>query len=333
MATGAKTTALPLVFLMGVDDSGREVVELTADGQIQVVYMGTCSFLPQLTPGRFNIRKIWLNPRTSRLPQLRPGPLVNYIADPDSHSLTLDKAARLVTRMGDPPCFNSPQAVMRTRRDTLSTLLAGIPGLRMPRTIRIEPKHPREIAEAARAAKLIFPLIARLAGTHNGETMLRIESAKEWDAVHALPWQGGVLYLTEFVDCRDPADGLYRKHCIIMVAGKPYLLHIYISPNWNVHRKATLHTPEAFAEELTKLESFEQNLLPRIAPVLKEIHRRIGLDFYGIDCHVGRDTTLTLFEANPAMNALNPVPSQRERVRARIHAAIEKRLARYARRG
>jgi hypothetical protein len=33
------------------------------------------------------------------------------------------------------------------------------------------------------------------------------------------------------------------------------------------------------------------------------------------------------------MNALNPVPSQRERVRARIHAALERRLSRYVRRG
>lgn len=322
-----------MAFLMGVDDSGREIVELTPNGQVQIVYMGTCSFLPQLTPGRFNIRQVWLSSRSNRLPRLQAGPVVNYIADPDSHSLTLAKAQKLIERMGNPPCFNPPSAVMRTRRDTLSTLLQGIPGLRMPRTVRVEAGHPDEFAEAARREKLNYPLIVRLAGTHNGKTMLRLESPGEWDAVHVLPWQGGAVYLTEFVDFRDPADGLYRKHRIVMVGGRPHLLHIYISPNWNVHRKVTLQTPEAFAEELTKIESFERNLLPRIAPALKEIQRRIGLDYYGIDCHVARDATLTIFEANASMNTLNPVPSQRERVRARIHAAIERRLSRYARRG
>ena len=333
MAKPARTSALPLAFLMGVDDSGREIVELAPNGDIQIVYMGTCSFLPQLTPGRFNIRQVWLSSRSNRLPRLQPGPLVNYIADPDSHSITLAKAQKLIERLGNPLCFNPPHAVMRTRRDTLSRLLQGIAGVRMPRTVRIEARHPDEFAELARKEKLTYPLIVRLAGTHNGKTMLRIENPKEWDAIHALPWQGSAVYIAEFVDTKDPADGYYRKHRIVMVAGKPHLLHIYISPNWNVHRKVTLQTPEAFAEELTKIESFERNLLPRIAPVLKEIHRRIGLDYYGIDCHVGRDATLTIFEANAAMNALNPVPSQRERVRARIHAALERRLSRYVRRG
>lgn len=325
--------ALPLTLLMGVSDDNREIVELAPNGQLQVVYMGTCSFLPQLTPGRFDVRQVWLNPHGPGLPRLSPGSLVNYIADPDSHSLTLAKAQKLIGRLGNPPCFNPPQAVMRTRRDTLAGLLQGIPGIKMPRTVRVVAGHPDQFAETARKEKLGYPLIVRMAGTHNGQTMLRIESDREWDEVHTLPWQGGAVYLTEFVDFRDPDDGLYRKHRIVMVGGRPHLLHVYISPHWNVHRKATLQTPEAFAEELSRIESFERDLLPRIARPLKEIQRRIGLDYYGIDCHVDRDATLTLFEANAAMNTLNPVPSQRERARARIRAALERRLSRYARRG
>lgn len=330
MVKAANPSAQSLLLLMGVSDSGREIVDLMPDGKMQIVFLGTCSFLPHLTPGRFNIREILLNPGTSRLPRLQPGPLVNYIADADSHSRTLAKVEKLVEHLGNPPCFNPPKAVTRTRRDNLAVLLQGIRGVSMPRTLRIEPKHPREFAEAARAAGLSYPLIVRLAGTHNGISMVRIESPKGWDAVHALPWQGGAVYLTEFVDCRD-SDGLYRKHRIVMVAGQPFLLHVYISPQWNVHHKESLDTAAAFAEELGRLESFEQDLLPHIEPALKEIHRRIGLDFYGIDCHVGADATLTIFEANPAMTVLQKVPAVRERARTRIRAAMEKQLSRFAR--
>jgi glutathione synthase/RimK-type ligase-like ATP-grasp enzyme len=331
MAKAANRSTQNLILLMGVADSGREIVQLDANGQMQIVFMGTCSFLPYLTAGRFSTRKILLNPGTNRVPRLKPGPVVNYIADTDSHSRTLEKVQKLLERMGNPPCFNPPEAVRRTRRDRLAELLQGIAGVSMPRTIRMEPKHPREFAEAARTAGLSYPLIVRLAGTHNGISMVRMEDSKGWDAVHALPWQGGAVYLTEFVDCRDPGDGLYRKHRIAMVAGKPHLLHVYISPEWNVHRKVSLDTPGALAEELSRLESFQQDLLPRIRPALDEIHRRIGLDYYGIDCHVGPDARLTIFEANPAMNMLLPVPALRERGRRRIHAALENHLAHFAR--
>jgi hypothetical protein len=331
MAKALNSPPKNLALLMGVADSGREIVLLDGKGQMQIVFMGTCSFVPHLSPGRFNARQIFLDPNTAGAPRLNPGPVVNYIADPDSHSRTLVKVEKLLEHIGNPPCFNLPAAVRRTRRDELSRLLQGIKGVKMPHTLRVEPKHPREFAEAARAAGLKYPLIVRLAGTHNGISMVRIEDPKGWDAIHALPWQGGAVYLTEFVDCRDPADGFYRKHRIAMVAGRPHLLHVYISPEWNVHRKVSLDTPGALAEEISRLESFGQDLLPRIRPALDEIHRRIGLDYYGIDCHVGHDATLTIFEANPAMNMLHAVPALRERARIRLLRALEIHLAHFAR--
>lgn len=331
-AKPAKATAQNLVLVSGVADGGREIVALDEHGQMQIIFMGTASFIPHLSNTRFKIKSILLNPKSKQLPRIQPGALVNFIADPDSHSITLKKLEKLIERMGNPACFNPPQAVMRTRRDRLSELLQGISGVRMPRTLRLEPRHPREFSEAAHAAGLKYPLIVRLAGTHNGISMVRIENAKGWDAVHALPWQGGAAYLIELFDCRD-SDGLYRKHRIAMVDGRPYLLHVYISPEWNVHRKVSLDNPAALAEELGRLESFEQDLLPRIKPALDEIHRRIGLDYYGIDCHVGQDGTLTLFEANPAMNMLHAVPALRERGRKRVRSALESLLCRFARNG
>jgi len=39
-------------------------------------------------------------------------------------------------------------------------------------------------------------------------------------------------------------------------------------------------------------------------PALKEIHQRIGLDYFGIDCHLGEQGELQIFEVNATMNTL-----------------------------
>ena len=324
-----------LLFLSGMADTGSEIVDLRENGTLVIVFMGSCSFLPDLTPGKFRIREVWLGGKRpdNQIPRLRSRPMVNYIADPDSLSRALAQAVKLVEQAGNPPCFNLPKRVARTRRDLISGILSDVPGIRVPRTIRLEPKTPEDFASAARSNQLAFPLIVRLAGDHNGISTVRVDKPGQWDPVHALAWQGRAVYLTEFVDYRDE-DGFYRKHRIMMVGGKPYILHVYISDQWMIHRRA--HLMEKNAEEEQRLAEFDKKVLPHVKPVLDAIHRRIGLDYYGLDLHIGEDGSMLLFEANAAMNYQNigkgAAPS-REPYVARIRKAIESRLERYVRPG
>jgi len=297
-----------------------------------IVFMGSCSFLPDLTPGKFRVREVWLGGcrPDNRTPRLRSRPMVNYIADADSLSRALAQADKIVAQAGNPPCFNPPKLVARTRRDLISENLSDVPGIRVPRTIRLEPKTPEDFAGAARSHHLSFPLIVRLAGDHNGISTVRVDKPGQWDPIHGLAWQGRAVYLTEFVDYRDE-DGLYRKHRIMMVGGKPYILHIYISDQWMIHRRA--HLAEHNAEEEQRLAAFDRKVLPHVKPVLDAIHRRIGLDYYGLDLHIGEDGSMLLFEANAAMSYLNigtGAQPHREPYKARVRKAIESRLERYA---
>jgi hypothetical protein len=60
-------------------------------------------------------------------------------------------------------------------------------------------------------------------------------------------------------------------------------------------------------EEASLLDRFERELKPLIAARVRTIAERLGLDFFGIDCHVTADGELLLFEANASMNLLvNP---------------------------
>ena len=50
--------------------------------------------------------------------------------------------------------------------------------------------------------------------------------------------------------------------------------------------------------------AFDIELAPKIAKSVKEIHRRLKLDYFGIDCHIDSDGNTLLFEVNANMNVL-----------------------------
>jgi glutathione synthase/RimK-type ligase-like ATP-grasp enzyme len=322
---------LPVQFLMGMNDSGLEIVHAKSGQEPSVVLSGSCSYENHLTKGKFRIRKIWLSGKSDDQKLAKgPAPLVNYIADPDSHSHALVKAANLAHIDGR-RCFNPPMLVMQTRRDLVAETLKDVPGLRVPMTIRVEPRHPDDFIRAATESRLKFPVIVRLAGDHGGVSTVRVDSVLNWDAINTIAWGGRAVYLTEFLDYAD-ADGLYRKHRLVMVEGKPVLRHVIIGDQWLLHRSKRIVTPAAEQEEIHRLKHFEDETLPLIAGTLLEIHRRVGLDFYGIDCHIAADGTMTLFEANATMNTLFNEPSPNRwdepcaRIRMRLEAALEKHI-------
>ena len=83
--------------------------------------------------------------------RLGPGAIVNHIADPDLCSLALDDVAVIVRRTNK-PCFNHPAFVARTTRDGVAKLLTGIPGLTVPKTLRIPPSWASMATGPARGA-------------------------------------------------------------------------------------------------------------------------------------------------------------------------------------
>lgn len=319
---------LPLAFLIGLSDSGREIVHLGKNRQPQITLMGTCSYMPHLTPGRFAIRELWLGGKDRHKLPLPTLPPVNYIADPDNNSIALRQAIEIVERLGK-PCFNDPRLIAQTRRDQIAQRLSGIPGLIAPRTVLIQPRRPTDFSAAASEHGLNYPLIVRLAGDHGGISTIRIDDAGKWDETYTLPWIGRSVYLTEFADFRD-LDGLYRKCRIVFTGGRMLLHHVIISKEWLVHRGSRLNSGETAEEERYWLTAFEQDHLPRFQSTLSEIQRIIGLDYFGLDCHLGRDNIITLFEANAAMNVLSYDQElshwnePKARIRSRLEASLEK---------
>ena len=227
-----------LLVMTGLPDDMRVLVTgYSADGAFNWSVPGNASFPSQMPPeARARMRNVFFGPRLQLgvRPESIGRPVVNTISDPDTSKQALAQLADLVERMCA-PCFNHPAAVLDSSRERVAAKLADIPGLHVPRTVRVRLEEPAGLAALAEEHGLRFPLIVRPAGTHGGEATARVDAPG--DAVAALrgiAWGGHDLFLTQFVDYRD-ADGLYRKSRVVFVGGEAFLRHEVAAEGWHVH--------------------------------------------------------------------------------------------------
>ena len=150
------------------------------------------------------------------------------------------------------------------------------------------------------AAGLNNPLLVRPAASHGGLGLTLCETFEAaFDALQAL---GGAAYVTAFRDSRD-ADGCWRKYRVVFVDREPLPYHLAISDAWMVHyRSAAMEgAPAKLAEEARFLLDPETALGAPAWSALREIGRRLDLDYAGIDFTLGPDGRLLVFEANATM--------------------------------
>ncbi|MDO8800131.1 RimK family alpha-L-glutamate ligase [Phenylobacterium sp.] len=264
-------------------------------------FFGTCSFLNYLDSAFADAQEIWLGPPAGPIDlRIMARPMVNYLADPDIYGVALAKAERIVRAMGQ-PCFNSPEAVLRSGREAVAASLQGVPGVVVPRTERLTAAGPAELARMIAARRMTYPLLVRPAGDHGGERLLRFETAEALEGQVAGWLCHAPVYVTEFHAFAD-ADGAHRKYRLAVIGGRIILRHVIIGDSWLLHADTQAAGTEP--DEEVRLASFEADLLPRIAPAVAEIGRRLGLDVFGIDCHLDADGRMLIFEANACMNFL-----------------------------
>jgi len=259
-----------------------------------------------------------------------PSLIFNQIADPDTHRGALERCVELCDQVNT-TVVNHPRKVLETSRDQVSQKLQGIPGVIMPRTQRFAPRSPDEVFSRAGAENFEFPFIVRVAGMHGGVSMVKVDSRDGYDLLHALPFDGREFYLTQYVDCRDE-DGLYHKQRIAVIDGEPLLRHSLYNETWKVHgaSRAFMRSRDSWEEDIAYFDRVNSQLLPPVRKAIDEISKRLGLEYYGIDCNLRADGQMVVFEANANMNVLhNPNPEVSYRVEP-IKAALYAMLTRYS---
>lgn len=236
------------------------------------------------------------------IPDLAPySGILNLVTDPDQNPRTLDNLRKLL-RAYRGRVINRPEAVLRSGRDQVARLLAGIPGLRVPRAIRLRAGKPGIAARAIERAGMRYPIILRRAGTHTGKIVGLFDSA---DELAAGLTEAGDHIATEFVDFKCP-DGLYRKYRVYFFGKRVIFRHMLISDEWNVHvsvRSRFMGSRPSLLEEEAKIMARPEGAFP---PAVREafagVRERMDLDYFGMDFGIDPEGHAVLFEANATMS-------------------------------
>lgn len=308
---------MDFLFVYGIPDDQSGKVKIDHQGNSSIVLSGSCNISPFLQELPGNLRLFGIDSANyAQHFQLNywPNVIFNEISDPDSHSVALRRCDAFC-RQQQKPVINHPARILATRRDLIAKQLQGIKGLVLPKTIRLCPKSPSDVANAIRAERLSYPVIFRQAGDHGGVSTTLITTESEITAsMHQYALDGRAFYATEFVDYRS-GDGLYRKYRIVVVGGKPYLRHMIVSDSWLIHsssRQFMQAQPLLRHEEAQQINTFEESLAPKIASCIAAISSELQLDYFGIDCHISNNHELLAFEINANMNVMlnnNPSPN------------------------
>jgi glutathione synthase/RimK-type ligase-like ATP-grasp enzyme len=323
-----ETQRIPLNVLFGLPDSGKASIRVLDGGTgLDFDLPGTVDLATHLSPERFAQRVIYVDGTRGKPLRVGPGALLNHVGDADICSRALDVISEIVVETGR-PCFNHPRAVARTGRDRVSRVLAGLAGLTVPKTIRVPGEAPDEVRSAIAAAGLEYPVLIRVSGSHRGMNMVRVDTPAAVDEITGLSREAGnFLYVTEFRDFASP-DGRYRKYRIAVVGDDAFVRHMITSDDWIIHGIPL--TGSARQEEEAAFGIFDTDIGLHLRWLFGQIGRRLGLDFFGVDCNIAPDGQVLLFEANACMGILGntqAAENAKTAAIARIKEAVEQLLA------
>jgi len=237
------------------------------------------------------------------------------------------------------PLLNRPELIGNLDRDKLFRLLADIPGLDIPVTANATRAQLAALSEgrivcAEITSELHFPMIVRPRGTHAGVGLAKVDDAAAL-AAYLAERQEQDFFVARFVNYASP-DGLYRKIRLTMVDGRPYACHMAIADRWDIwYLNAYMaFSEEKRAEEAIFMQDFDRAFAARHKHALDEMSRRVGLDYFIVDCAENQSGELLVFEAdNTAVvhNMDSPVvfPYKPPQMR-KIFAAFTAMLSRHA---
>jgi len=300
----------PTLFLLGPSDlDAQNTVARESVGQgmsrVEFSLAGILPILPFIDEDKTlsaNSRSAILGLHRIQRPIRGDLNVFNLVGDADSSPNMLRQVQSVVDQLRPSRCFNPPGNVLKTARATLPATLAGMAGCIVP---RVEAAQPRDFSELEALCRNFdhWPLIVRSRGEHGGQQLVLLEDIRQLEEHRATPWLYEGICLIEYHDYRGD-DGLYQKNRVIVIEGVPYPRHALFSRHWMVHAgsRAELMTREIAL--VRREERFIATEVQAYSPVFEEMHRRIGLDVFGVDFAV-KDGRVLVFEANACMKFLD----------------------------
>lgn len=292
--------------LLGVNDRNRIDVVLNKGDlrKCDMHFTGNLPLMEFLNPRDMQVQKIALGgTKESKIRVGRTDIIFNSICDPDSNKQTLKNVLKIVASL-NVAVINEPKKVLDTHRDEIYETLKNSEFLFIPKTMKIQPKHLKDIIKRIKDKSINLPFIFREAGAHGGKSSLLVHAMDEIHELEQFAFDGRDYYMTEFIDFVSK-DGFYRKYRIAMIDGKPYARHMIAASNWAIHvesRDELMPSSTILREEEKQFLEEGNEAFPKM---YAEIYEKIGLDFFGMDFAVGKDGLPIIFEVNACMNTVS----------------------------
>lgn len=307
-----------ILFLRALPDDGFSQVLIKEDGSLDLLFSGCANTQSALIPLLRNTAKVkvdnlllsTLDLRQSRNMQ-KPDVIFNEISEPDSHKKALGMAHKLIQQI-QCPVINAPDKIANTRRETLAEILSPLSQVQVPKTLRCQPKSPKNIQTLWQNQFAGKPIIIRAAGDHGGSSTERLNNEQDLELLHQFALDGRDYLISKFMDYAD-SDGLYRKYRFALIDGQVILRHIIVSDYWMIHSRSRDYMnqhPEYYEEEQALLDAEAPSLPDGVLAILAQMNHLFQVDYLGIDCHINDKGEILVFELNANMNILINNPEQ-----------------------
>ncbi len=229
------------------------------------------------------------------------------VAEAPAHRATLARLDGLMPSYGGRVLNGNPARIAGLTRDGVSRLLADIPGVLCPPTLRADRAALAQVAAGAPLEGLHpglrWPLVLRPVGTHAGEGMEQVLDHLHLGAILSVN-DAEAFYLAPFVEYAGP-NGLYAKARVVLIGGRPYPVHLALSEHWIVHYLSAAMSGNTDRREAEQswFESFDDatGFARRHAGAFAAMQARVGLDYWGLDCAETADGQLLVFEIDTAL--------------------------------
>lgn len=230
--------------------------------------------------------------------------IFNLIGSPERCSVSLGTLNRIIEKNKFGRVFNHPKKILKTARVQLPETLKDIDGVRLAKVFEVKVNSVESLSTFIQETSLTYPLIIRQQGYHNGKFCKKISSPE--DLKVSTEWLNQSLHIIEYIDLKDP-EGLYKKARVGVVDGKFYPHHLLLANTWMVNNRDQQMTASPKLRELehTFLKTFYDDFFKKHETKLQSIHKRLDLDYYGIDCAEDNKGNLVVFEANSCMDMLS----------------------------
>jgi hypothetical protein len=228
------------------------------------------------------------------------------IGESEANRPILENLEHLLSGWSGPILNGAPRRIMALTRDGVAKAFADEPSILAAPTVPVARDTLTKLAAGQIELSTLlpghaYPVILRPSGTHAGDGMEKIAGQKEL-AAYLAARQERQYYIAPFIDYSNP-DGLFRKQRIAIIDGEAFASHLAISEHWMVHYLSAgmAQHEERRAEEANWMGGFRTDFAIRHARAFDALHRRLGLDYFAIDCAELADGRLLLFEADVAM--------------------------------